>query len=329
MKYGVTANEQPTRTALPQRERFAEKQRRALSASSPVYLLGGSLFAALALFGLFSGFFLDAPLGRLVAGGEPIFRGSLFGVIIEIVRGSIPLPAWESGLAGLPFYLYIMSAALGFSVLLELALSALSFARPKGARRICFFNGGLTVLAYGVLLLAGLVQGGLSDAPLLDRSVAVILLAAVILLGLLSAARGGGAGFLGWLYVCCSLLSCGVLCLAPFPALLDALFRGERETVALLTGAFALFAQFNLLLSLLRLGKRCGSIFELLRYLLQFALSLALFILLRDSRSVLSALFLLLPSALGGILAILARVLRSSKKREAGRRAADPMNISP
>lgn len=329
MRYDLTANGRLERALMPEKSKI-KRVRQELAPSSPLYLAGGALFALLALAGLLSGLLLPSPLGRLLAGGEPILRGSLLGVIVEVVRGSIPLPpvTWDGGPAGvLPLLLYGMSLLLALSVLLVLALAAFALCRTAQARRICFFNGGLTVLLYGILLLCGLLAG------VTDLSVALTFSAAVLLLSLLFCVRRGGAGCLHALLLLCSLASWGAFVLPPLRTSLDALRLPPNREAVLLLVLFSVDAG-NVLFSLFHPAKG-GRLFDLVRFSAAAgaALAPAAVHLAENGPGLLTSyagLLLLAPPLLGVLFSVLARILfpRKRTKKETGRAAGrEPIEV--
>lgn len=307
-------------TAAAEREESGahEKGKRCVPASSPLYLSASALFALLSLCGLFTGFFFQSPLGTLLAGGETIWGGSLFGILIEIARGSLPfpVPVWNAGLGGvLPAVLYGMCVLLAFSALLIPALAAIAFVRPERARAVCFFCGGLLFSVYGGLLLGESLLG----AKPFDVSVACLIPASALLLGILAAVRGGGEGAIGFCLLLCSAAPAGAFCVAgaPLSTALSALFTGFGVGEALLAAFFGVIC-FNLLFSLFTLGRRRIAAAELTRFSVQAVLSLALavyfsaegFFTVRP----LSAALLLLPSLAGIFLSTVSRVLFPAKR---------------
>ena len=76
---------------------------------SGAYAAVSAVLSLIGLLGLFLGYFTDgSTAGYAIAGGAPILKGSLWGVTVEILRGSIGIPTVNaaSGLAGvLPFAL--------------------------------------------------------------------------------------------------------------------------------------------------------------------------------------------------------------------------------
>lgn len=330
MRYDLTAGDERLRQALvPEYEKPRTKEKKPLCRpSSPVYLAGGALFAAIASFGLFLGFFLPSPLGALIAGGEPIFNGSLFGTLVEILRGSIAPPPLSAGgiLGAVPFLLYCACLALAFGVLLSSALAAAAFVRIKAARMLCHVNGTLVFLTYTVLFLLGALGGTA------DLSAALPALSAAALLAILALLRRGAEGIFRVLLLACSLFSAGAFIFPASPLLsaLGGLFPLTAKSGCLLAlmGVTAL----NLFLSVLLCSARGGG-WDIFRFALQTASALALSAVSfnADGAAFFTAspaafALLLLPPLAGLLLSVACRALfprTRLKKEEAGDRA-DP-----
>ncbi len=254
-------------------------------AGAPVYAVCSALFAAVALLGLFLGFFMRGSVGALIAGGEPILRGSYLGVIVEVLRGSIAMPKAENITltALLPVFLYFMTYALALGVLLSITLAVLTALKPKMSRFFCTVNGFTVLFLYGAFCVGGVLLGSLRaeiyswrqlDLP----SLTAVLLALCVFAGMTVARKK----WRGAVNVFLLLFTADGVCAFIFPGtpLLDDLDRlgtgtlGMGKTVAM--GLLCLFLIANLVLSVLRLERARGQFTDILRFGAQFAAALFL-----------------------------------------------------
>lgn len=299
---------------------------------SLVFALISAVFSEIAVFGLFFGYFLEnAPLGRLLAGGEPILRGALFGVILEVFRGSIAPPAGGTGLlAGLPYFLYAMIFVLAIAVVLSLAFTVGAFLKPSASRKLCYLNAHLVLLCYGALSFGALLWGALTaenfswqlfDLPTLITSAALLLL--LFFLGAL-ARKGRSATNLFLLLV--TLTGCLAYALPGTKLLSDltAAFAGglPSSLAASLLILFALLL-FNLAFSAARLGSGGSLLPDIARFSV-WLLAVLLFVALSLSagttaeelflKEPLPIVFLLVPPLAGLLIAAFSASLAAEKK---------------
>ncbi len=266
-------------TEADRQEKKSGAPRRARRAPALFYAAFCALFSSVAVLGLFFGFFIGhAPLGVILAGGEPILEGSLLGVMVEVLRGSISAPPAGGGLAGgLSLALYLSVFLLMISVAASLALTVLSFLRPSSARKLCLVNGSLVTLAYGLASLLSLLCGALSAEmfgwQMLDLPTALTAALSLLFLFAYAVFLRRGRGALGC--VICLLTLTGIFTFVyPETALLghlSAAFSRESELHAAVRAfcilTFAAFAA-NLVLSVLRLGAKGSFLPDAIRFAL-------------------------------------------------------------
>lgn len=299
-----------------------------------LYAVCCAVFSALAVMGLFLGASLHAPLGSLLAGGEPIMRGTLLGVIVEVLRGSIRVPDLGSGLAGmLPLFLFAEIYLIMFSVLASLVLTVLAFLRPKDAKRFCLANGILVAAAYGLPAVGCLLLQALSFERFsweeLDLPTTVTALAAVALLIVLALLLARGRGALNSLMLLLTLVGTLAFSYPRVPLLRDLGSAFSKDSTLsfvhrALLALWLLAVCLNLLFSLGRLFAEGSFLADAVRNGLWLAVSLLLFALyLRSGMTVadffmeqpLPTLALLFPPLAALCLTALGASLRSGRKR--------------
>lgn len=282
MHYDLTGTYESLQEALYPVGRTQKLEKRGAEEVRHPILFGlfSALIAAISVFGLFAGaLFRGAPLGQIVAGGEPVLRGSLFGLLVEIVRGSVKAPA-----SGLPLLLYALVICLAAAILLAFACTAAAFLVPKRARTFALAGAYPVTLIYGALFLVTLLHAangaaGWSDSLFdLPTLTAFLLLSAALALPALIKRRGRAV--LNLLFLLLSLSCVPALCYPQTPICekIGLLFSGgdlpagTRLLFALLLALSAL----NIALSLLRLGAGNSCLWDMLRFGLQLIPSLAL-----------------------------------------------------
>lgn len=264
----------------------AKEERPAANAArrATLYMVCSGLFGAIALSALFFGFFMRGSVGTLLAGGEPILRGSYLGVIVEVFRGSIPLPSADGAslLSVLPVFLYFAIYALAAVTLLSPVLSVLSFLRPRAAHFLCVLNGFLVLFLHGTLCVSGVLLGALRGELFSWRqldlpSFTAATLAFCVFAAMAIASRGlrGAASSLLLLF------SATCVCAFIFPGTpllhdLNLLAVGGDFWKRLFLGLLCIVMIANLILSVLRLEGRKGRNTDILRFSVQFAVALAL-----------------------------------------------------
>lgn len=265
--------------------RHTEDESRAGAAGSFLYAVFGVMFAYIALFGLLVGFFVPNNLGRLLAGGEPIMRGSLIGVLVELLRGSIPFPAagGTSLAAVLPFALYFALFLTGAAVLFTVALAAVGLVKRQWAKRAAYINGYTVFFAYAVPCALGLLLSSFRAEMYGWRQLDVAALIPTLLAEAgLTALACLKKGVRGGLQAALLFLSSFGIFAFVFPQTplcrdLDALFSGglnwgTRVALLLLCGT----ALGNFFLSSVRLFKGDRLVFDVIRFGVQFAAALFL-----------------------------------------------------
>lgn len=153
------------------------------------------LFTLFAAAGLFLGIRLtETVTSELIAGRATVMNGALFGIMIELVRGSVTLPAAEgAGFAFLPVLLYGAVCALIAVIAVSLVLTILAIVLPRASKQLTFINAYLVLLAYGGLfaltyLALGYRNGALTNEPG-DLSAATVAAAVIFLLIVMAAVR--------------------------------------------------------------------------------------------------------------------------------------------
>ena len=264
-------------------EREIKSDKRRLNAS--FYMVCSALFGAISVLGLFFGFFMRGSVGALIAGGEPILRGSYLGVIVEVIRGSIALPK-PSGYTlseQLPVFLYFAVYALAAGVLLSLVLSVLTFVRAGSARFFCTLNGFLTLFLYGTLCVAGVLLGSLRQELYSWRQADLpSLTAALLAFGVFAAMAIAHRGARGAVNALLLLINACSVCAFIFPhtPLLDDLngiaIGGTDMAKRILMGFLILVTVANLVLSVLRLERPRAQAMDIFRFGVQFVAALGL-----------------------------------------------------
>ena len=282
MKHDHDENERSPQTD-EQKENKSKK-----SGASRIYAFYSVIFCLIGAFGLFLGFFLKAtPFGNTLAGGETILQGSLLGVIIEVVRGSIKMPSTDAtGLIKvLPSLLYVGVILLIAAIVIALVLTIVAIFVRKHAKLFSYITGYCVLFAYGLLFCANFLYGALTEqtfsAKLFDIPTGIITAAMIFFLFGLSLVKNGSRSF-ATLLVFLLTLSSALAFAWPNSALLqseNAAFGGEGELVS---GArftiILLFCViiFNLVIASVRLSTKNGFAWDILRYGAQFIVTAAL-----------------------------------------------------
>lgn len=240
-----------------------------------------ALYSMIAVGGLFLGYLLPGVFGKTVAGGQPILHGSLLGVIVESVRGSLKMPSLHGPAGALPAALYFLVFALVGVIVLSLVLSILAFLRPKRAKRYANLNGTCVFLVYLTLFFSTLFcrsyLSGTLERSAFDLPTLLTALAALFLLALSAIAeRGldGGANVMLLLWSCAALFAF-VLPASPLGSLLLRAFS-ERTPSAVCCLAGSAILLLNLLLSVSRLHAARGRYFDVFRFGCQILAALVL-----------------------------------------------------
>lgn len=282
MHYDLSAdtNEELRAALVPEKSDAVSDPRQG---SALLYALLSAGMALVGVAGLFIGYFLrGAPLGRILAGGEPILRGALLGVMIEALRGSLAAPAIGSGLAGvLPRVLYLLVYVLMAAVVSSFALTAAAFLMPRSAKTFAFASGYFLLFSYGFLffgvLCCAAASGKLRSEDLFDLPTLIPFFLLAMIFSATGVARRGGRAVSNGVFF---LFSCFSLFAAAFPRtpLLESLDRAvsapaafESVLVLLLYAVLVL----NFLLSVLRLNAGGRYAADMVRFGLQLFAVLA------------------------------------------------------
>lgn len=286
----------------------------------PVYAALCMLLSLFGLSGLFLGYYTGgSPVGYALAGGAPILRGSLLGVVIEVLRGSIPMPHMEtfsSLFEVFPLFLYVASIFLVASLVLSFFMTLGAIVSPRSARKFCLRVGKLILFSYFALFFGNFAFRALSlpqiSAEFFDLpSLAACGLSALVLL-FVSLAENGARGAINFLLLLLSLLPAAALLLPSAPLsrdVNDLIFRNGAFGGAARLALFLVFAVsiFNLFFSLLRLNVRRGYFLDFLRFSAQLACGILL--LLRYATKYGSVLEFFAVQPLSGALLFLGPVL--------------------
>lgn len=257
--------------------------------SGKIYAAVSTILSLVGLAGLLIGYFIGgSPSGHSIAGGTPVLRGSLMGVIIEIVRGSIPMPAVSPalGLVGyLPRALYFGVFLLVAAVCVSFVLSIAAALLPKYARTLCLSNGKMLLFSYGILFAGNLLLCALRAARLsadfIDLPIALTLLAVFAVLALIALADNPRKSAFSLLFFLLSAVAFCAFVIPDTPLLHDVnrVVQGgsmgvfKRIALIILCGIILV----NLLISMIFLNSKITYRFDILRYGVQF---LCIFILL-------------------------------------------------
>lgn len=298
------------------------------------YVVCSALFGAIALLGLFLGFFMRGNVGALIAGGEPILHGSYLGTIVEVLRGSIAFPAVEGARLGqvLPAFLYAMILILAAAVPLSLALSVLTALRTRSARVLCTANGYLVLFVYGTLCVAGVLLGSIKAEiyswQQLDLPSLTVSLLAFCLLAIMATVHKGARGVANALLLLFSALGVCAFIFPGTPLLSDLDLIGTDGlgfAKRIMLGSLAIALIADLVLSVLRLETKRGYMTEILRFGVQFiaALGLTAVYLAEEEtfadffmQQPLASVFLLLSPLAALLLSVFCRTFSSKRGQE-------------
>lgn len=246
-------------------------ERRAREKSRTRPLLFAALTGAGALssvFGLFAGMLLPSSAASLaVAGRDTMMGNSLFGMAVEVLRGSLPAAnSLYAGALQILLLLMVGTAALG------LASSVVAFAAGRTARALSAFTLTFEMLSFGAF--AGLVfLGGESFERAIAPDALFPFAAAAVLRAAGIAAKKGIKGLWGSAFLLLSLAAFAAVCLPASPlkaelaGALSLPARGWEATDMVLVVLLGLSA-LNMMFAVLRLGASKGFAWELVRFLL-------------------------------------------------------------
>ena len=203
------------------------------------------------------------------------------GVVIEIMRGSIAMPAVDAslGLAGyLPRALYFGIFLLVAAVCVSFVLSIAAMLLPKSAKKIALRNGRLLLFSYGILFAGNLLlcafEAERLSADFIDLPIALTLLPGFTILVLIALADNPKKSAFNLVLLLLSALSFCAFVIPATPLLGDinsvvhqgALSAFKRVMLILLFGLILL----NLLVSAVCLNAKKTHRLDILRYGAQF-----------------------------------------------------------
>lgn len=286
MECDIKAETKEEITAMP----FSDNTgRTAKIAVFPAWAYGiiSAIFSFIALGGLFGGYLTEfTAIGRVIADRNAIYSDSLFGLMVEILRGSIAAPAiGEGGFNSLPFALYCWIFFLIAAIALSLTFTILALVIPRKSKKFCLLNGQTVLIAYGALFTLSALyladREGVYAATSFDLPSAVVCVACALLLFFLACTQNKGRAFSNLLLYLLSLLSIFSL-IYPATALssdLNDLLTGKSalETgIAVSLGFMFSLTVLNLVLSVFRLNAGKTYVFDLARFGLQTAAVISL-----------------------------------------------------
>ncbi len=308
--------------------------------TSKLYAAISGIFSLLGIGGLLIGYFTGmSPIGHAVAGGEPILKGALMGVVIEIMRGSIEMPSYNLslGLSGfLPMMLYILVMILISAVLLSLILTIAAFLLPRFSRLLALQQGRVLFFSYA-LLFAGnallyLLSGGTLSASPFDLPCFLTAILLLFVLFLTALAENKIKSALNGFLFCMSLLTACAFLLPSTPLLssVNALTSPlEDNSLRGILIAFCIVVALNFILSTVRLHAKSAYGVDIVRFGVQLLVMIALIAVcfFRTNYSFfsdqpLAAIFLLLGT-LGGIALSLFCILAFPKLSRAPAKTAE------
>lgn len=185
MRYDLRpeANEELIAALFPSHE-TAKRER---GKNAIFFAVCSALFTLISVVGLFLGF--DTATSELIAGRKTLMNGSLFGLMFELVRGSLVLPAAEGAAGFFSVLLYGMVCVLIAAIAASLVLTICAVVFPRAAEKLTYANAFLTLFAYGSLFAltyaalgfrTGALTAELFDAPTALTSSAIVLLLTVM-----------------------------------------------------------------------------------------------------------------------------------------------------
>ncbi len=260
---------------------FSENTKKAAKiAVLPAWVYGffSALFTLLTLGGLFLGFLTDSTaIARAVADRPAIYSDSLFGVMVEVLRGSITAPAVRSAL---PFTLYCLVYLLIAEIVLSISFTILALVMPRNSKKFCLFNGQTVLLVYGALFTLSALYlsnaNGAYSALTVDFPSAVVCFVCMTILFFLCCIRNKGRAVTDLSLYLLALLSLFSL-LYPATTLssdIGGLLSGKTKLpvgVAVSLGLLFALIALNVLICVFRLNAGKGYVFDLIRFGLQVA----------------------------------------------------------
>ena len=252
-----------------------------------LYATVSALISLFGLCGLLIGYYTGgSPAGYAIAGGAPILRGSLLGVVFEVIRGSISAPkiTTAAGIAGyLPLFMYIVVIVLIGALLLSCMMTIAGILAPRLARKLCFQNGVMLFFCYGLLFLGNLLlhifTNSEAESAYFDLSsfaAAVVILGVLFLTSLVENRAKAAANLV--LFILSALCVCAlVLPNTPLMSAVNGLTFAKRDNLIRYT-LLALSASvlLNFVISVMRLGAKRGYPFDIVRFSVLFVCAVAL-----------------------------------------------------
>lgn len=233
MRYSLrsNANEELIAALFPPLE-AEDEPKRGREKSAIFYGVCSALVTLFALSGLFLGAMTRPAVSGLVAGRTTLMNGALFGLILEIVRGSVTLPPSEPGFAFFPVLLYGMTYFLIAAIVCSLLFTIFAIIFPRCARQTAYANAFLVLFTYGGLFALSYAalgyRTGAQTAELFDTASALTASATAILIIVMAAVRKRKFAVVNAFLLLTSVLSLFALFVpnaAPI-AYINALFEG-------------------------------------------------------------------------------------------------------
>lgn len=304
---------------------------------SPVYAACAALLTLIGLGGLLIGYYTGrSPVGFSVAGGAPLFKGSLIGIAYEIMQGSIPMPSVGPLLKlsqAFPLFLYLAVIFLVSAIGLSFLMTIIAILSPRASKKMCLRIGKLLLLGYVSLFFGNFLYRSLlkeeSLSLLLDVPTALascLLLFVLVFLSLFENRAKGAMNLFMLVFSVCPLIAL-TLPGSPISSDVEALVlfggaRGEEAKIALMI--LCGVSLFNLFFSLVRLNAKRGYFFDFLRFSLEGAAEVLLFLAYQEASGSISAFFslqplssaLLIASALLAVFTVLLFFALSGRKKE-------------
>ena len=256
---------------------YANQQTREIeSVKAAAYAAVSAIFSFLGLGGLLIGYYYagGSPAGRLIAGGAPILKSSLLGVVLEVIRGSISAPeiTAAAGIAGyLPFFMYIVVIVLIGALLLSCIMTIAAIFLPGFSRGLCYRNGEMLFFCYGALFSGNLLFRIFTNAETgyfdLSSLIAAAAILAVLFLTSLAEHRAKTAANLILLILSALCVCALVLPNTPLCAAVNALtFATRNYLTRYALAALCAIVLVNFVISVLRIRARRGYPFGIVRF---------------------------------------------------------------
>ena len=251
------------------------------------YATVSALISLLGLGGLLIGYYTGgSPAGHAIAGGAPILKGSLLGVVLEIIRGSISAPkaVAAAGIAGyLPLFMYIVVIVLIGVLLLSFMMTIAAILSPRFARGLCLQNGRMLFFCYGLLFLGNLLlnifTNSETDSAYFDLSsfISAASIWGLLFFASLAENRAKTAANLV-LFILSALCVCALMLPnMPLTLAVNGLTFAKRDNLTRYTlMALSVTVLINFVISVVRLGAKRRYPFDIVRFSILFVCAVAL-----------------------------------------------------